>query len=86
LQFLLSMRASLFLIVLRIVIPTQRGDHIFKVNSREVNRCDAEMWKYHWETKQKHVLSDIDECAGCVKQRTGAMEQRQCSHAAFRKQ
>ena len=43
LQFVLSMRASLFLIVLRIVIPTQRGDHIFKVNSREVNRCDAEM-------------------------------------------
>ena len=66
LAFVPPMRASLFLTVLKSVIPTQRGDHIFKVNSREVNCCDAEMLKYHWKTKQNHVLNNTDQSAGCV--------------------
>ena len=41
LAFVPPMRASLFLTVLKSVIPTERGDHIFKVKSREVNCCDA---------------------------------------------
>ena len=60
------MRASLFLIVFKSVITTQRGDHIFKVNSREVNCCDAEMLKYHWKTKQNHAPSNKDQSVGCV--------------------
>jgi hypothetical protein len=66
LPFELPMRASLFLMVLKHVIPTQRGDHIFNMNSREVNCCDAEMRTYHRKTKQKLILSGIDQCAGCV--------------------
>ena len=50
LQFELSMRASLFWMVLTNVIPTERGDRMVKVNSRGRNRCDAEMIKYHRET------------------------------------
>ena len=53
LLFVLSMSASLFLIALKNVIPTQRGDYIFKVISREVNCCDAELWKDHEKTKQQ---------------------------------
>ena len=35
-----------FLDGLEKVIPTQRGDHIFKVIFREVNCCDAELLKH----------------------------------------
>ena len=66
LPFELSMRASLFLMVLKNVIPTQRGDHMFKNNSREVNCCDAEMLKYHWKTQQNHAPSNKDQSVGCV--------------------
>ena len=40
------MRASLFWAVFKSVIPTQRGDQIFKMNFREVNWCDAEISNY----------------------------------------
>ena len=66
LAFVPPMRASLFLTVLKSVIPTERGDHIFKVKSREVNCCDAEMLKYHWKTKQNHAPSNKDQSVGCV--------------------
>ena len=83
LAFVPPMRASLFLTVLKSVIPTQRGDHIFKVKSREVNCCDAEMLKYHWKTKQNHVPSNKDQSVGCVWQRTSAMEWRQCGQTSI---
>ena len=62
----LSTRSSLFWVVSGNVIPTERGDYIFKLNSREVNCCDAEMKQYLGETKQKHILHGIYQRAGCV--------------------
>ena len=41
-----SMRASLFLLVFKSVIPTQRGNLIFKVILREVNCCDADFFAH----------------------------------------
>ena len=66
LTFVQSMRASLFLLVLKSVIPTQRGDQISNMNFREVNCRDAEMLKYHWKAKQTHVLSNVGQSVGRV--------------------
>ena len=82
LPFELSMRASLFVMFfLKSEIPTKRGDHIFKLNSREVNYFDAEMIQSHRETHQKRILSVIDQCAVYVSERTSAISRRQCGHS-----
>ena len=56
LTFVPSMRASLFLATFKSVISTQRGDHIFLMNFREVNFEDAEMLKFRWK-QSKIALS-----------------------------
>ena len=60
------MRALLFFAVLEFVIPTQRGDRIFKMISREVSCCNAEMLTSHLKTKQIRVLGNTDQSAGCA--------------------
>ena len=60
------MRASFVLAVFKSVIPTQRGDHIFEMNSQEVNCCDAEMLIFHWKAKQHRILRNPDRNVGCV--------------------
>ena len=60
------MRASLFLATFKSVIPTQRGDHIFLMNFREVNFDDAEMLKFRWKAKQNRVERNTDQSLGCV--------------------
>ena len=60
------MRASLVLAIFKSVIPTQRGDHMFEMNSQEVNCCDVELLIFHWKTKQNRALRNTDQNVGCV--------------------
>ena len=55
------MRAAFVEAVFERVIPTQRGDHIFKMNSREVNCCNSDMSQNPWKAKLNCIPNNTDQ-------------------------